>query len=439
MKLIYKKLLKYLKTKWHVQKMREIILHIGMNKTGTSAIQNSLYGINSHGIRTVRFKEKNHSVPMKTIFSERPARTWKNIGLTDNQIKEKRDEYKKILEEELADKSIKRFIVSGEAISDLTEIEQQNLCLFLKKKKINIRIVYVVRDPFSWAVSVNQQRAKWGAKDLSSVNPHYKKRLVGFMKECGKENISIYKYEDLIQKGLIKSFSEIVGFKLEEGKRVNESVTSETLFLLYALNNIKIATVGSHKHLRARVEIMRALQSFFSESNGFKKINLGEFNLVAKSAAKDLDWLEENFGITYPSPWKSRSDIKDFEDCPRFEKLVEFFQHYNLTYKSSLSVTENIQNLYTRFLSFAEIDGQIDALVKKENWYDALQLIIKSIELGDERHSLYRQASNFSHRLKKLDEAIEFAKKAVIAKDNNLQTQKNHEKHLANMLRISGK
>lgn len=419
--------------------MREIILHIGMNKTGTSAIQNSLYGINSYGIRTVRFKEKNHSVPMKTIFSKRPARTWKNIGLSDNQIQEKRDEYKKILEGELADKSINRFIISGEAISDLTEIEQKDLCLFLKRKKLNTRIVYVVRDPFSWAVSVNQQRAKWGEKSLLVVNPHYKKRLAGFMKECGKENISVYKYEDLMKKGLIKSFSKIIGLKLEEGKRVNESVTSETLFLLYALNRIDIATVGSHKHLRARVEIIRAMQSFFSESNGFKKIDLREFNLVAPSAAKDLDWLEERFGITYPSPWDNRSEVRDFEDCPSFEKIMEFFQHHNLTYKSSLSVTENIQSLYTKFLSFAEIDRQIDVYVKQENWYDALQLITKSIELGDQRHRAYRHASNFSYRLKKLDEAVEFAKKAVIAKDNNFKTQERHEKHLANMLRISGK
>ena len=69
---------------------------------------------------------------------------------------------------------------------------------------------------------------------------------------------------------------------------------------------------------------------------------------------------------------------------------------------------------------------------------EAKAAIQRSIELGDERHSAYRQASNISHRLKESDDAIAFAKQAVDAKDNNDTSRANHKEHLANLLRIAG-
>ena len=112
--------------------MREVILHIGMHKTGTTSIQRSLHKINGGGFRTIRFQEKNHSIPLKTIFSEDRLNyhIWKNQGFTDNQIYEKKAEYENILKEDLIDDSVNVFLLSGEDASSLTENEQQNLCEF---------------------------------------------------------------------------------------------------------------------------------------------------------------------------------------------------------------------------------------------------------------------------------------------------------------------
>ena len=421
--------------------MRKVVLHIGMHKTGTTSIQNSLHQINSEGFRTVRFQEKNHSAPLYTIFSENRFnhQIWKNQGLTNNQINEKKAEYEKILEEELADDSVNVFLLSGEAMSTLTENEQRNLCLFFKEKNFRISIIYVVRDPISWAASANQQRAKGGARTLSKLKPRYKQRISGFIKGCGQENISIFKYEDLIQKGLIQSFSDIIGFKLEEGERVNESVTSEALTLIYALNNIKIPTKGSKIHFFARQAALKELISFFSKSNGFKKLNLDKFDLVDKSVIEDLVWLKENFGISYSLSAREEQEGIAFEDFPSLECLSEFFGRYSLNYNTTLSLVDNLVNLYMKFLHFSEIDDQRNGLVKEEKWLDALQLSKKAIELGDKRHSSYRKASNISHRLKEVDDAITFAKQAVNAKDNNDITRANHKKYLANLLRIAGR
>ena len=66
-------------------------------------------------------------------------------------------------------------------------------------------------------------------------------------------------------------------------------------------------------------------------------------------------------------------------------------------------------------------------------------VIKRAIELGNESHWTFRQASNLSCRLQKFDDAILFAKKAVDAKDNDEHTRANHKEHLTNTMRLAGK
>ena len=422
------------------REMKEVILHIGMHKTGTTSIQDSLYGIDSNGFRTIRFAEKNHSIPIYTIFHENKLNypIWKNQGYNESQIIEKKAAYEKILEEEISDESVDCFILSGEDMSNLTENEQINLCEFFKERNLKVKVIYVVREPFSFAASANQQNAIGGTRALAKVNPGYQRRISGFIKGCGRENISIFKYEQLIQDGLIKTFSEIIGVTLTEKPRRNESVTAEALALIYALNNIKTSTLGSEINFNARVYIVNAIRTFFSQTNGFNKLNLKKFDIVHEDVCDDLVWLEESFGISYQIPVKAEQQELVYEESPSTEILFEFFGNYGLNYQASMPLADNVENLYTKFLRFEEIHSQVQNLAKQKKLLDALNLSKKALELGDERHSAYRQASNISHRLKELDDAITFAKQAVNAEDNNDTTRANHKEHLVNLLRITG-
>jgi hypothetical protein len=421
--------------------MRQVILHVGMHKTGTSSIQDSINNIDSDGFRTIGFAEKNHSIPMYTIFSENRLNyhIWKNKGYNDNQIIEKKVEYENILEEEIRDESVDCFLISGEDMSGLTESEQISLCEFFKERNFKVRVIYVVRDPISFAASANQQRAKGGAKSLVKINPIYKRRISGFLKGCGHENISTFKYEHLVQGGLIKAFSEIIGVSLEEKPRANESVTSEALALIYALNNINTPTRGSEINFKARETILNEIRTFFSKSNGFKKLMLTKFDLVDKAVAEDLVWLKKNFGISYQLPVKVNHQELVYDEYPSAECLSKFFRGYALKYEASISLADNIEKLYARFLRLSEIDLKIISLINEEKWLDVLKLSKIAIKLGDKRNSSYRKASNMSYRLKEIDHAIAFAKQAVNAKDNNETSRANHKEHLAKLLLVAGK
>jgi len=346
--------------------MRQVILHIGMHKTGTSSLQASMHNINCDGFRTVRFGLMNHSMPMYTIFSENRFnyRVWKQQVYTDNKINDKKTGYEKILCEEIADKNVNVFLISGEDISKLTENEQLNLCNFFLSKDLQVRVIYVTRDPFSFASSANQQRAQNGAKSLEKINPFYRSRLSGFIKGCAKENISVFKYEDLIQDGLVYSFSKIIGFELEEGKRLNESLSHEALALMYKFNNIKTPTTGSKLNFLARKSFVRAIQSFFSEHNGFKKLNLIKYNLVDEAVVEDLFWLEKNFGISYQLPDRKKEEGLELEDYPSSDCLSEFFKLYKLRFDTNISLVDNLENLYKLILSSEKTKAPIDNLLK---------------------------------------------------------------------------
>ena len=52
--------------------MREVVIHIGHGKTGTTAIQEALHGYQDSSTRYACFPEVNHSGPMSAIFRKNP-------------------------------------------------------------------------------------------------------------------------------------------------------------------------------------------------------------------------------------------------------------------------------------------------------------------------------------------------------------------------------
>lgn len=324
-----------------------------MHKTGTTSIQDSFYGLETDGIRYARFPDVNHSLAMYTIFSENryEHHLWKSNNFTKNQIDERKDYFFKILEEELSDNSITKLVISGEDISALSTAEQKNLCSYFQLKNIIVKVVYIVREPYNWSASSMQQRVKGGEKELLAVNPFYRRRIEGFIKGCGIENISIYKYEDLVKHGLIKAFSEIIGIKLKEKKRMNESMTLEAFALILILNNLELVTTGSSKKFKKKQQFVDSAINFFSIKNGYTKINMECFDIVHEDVKEDLIWMKEQFGISYAlkNHDAKKKLISEFNYSLSSKDLNAFFKFMKLPYSNNLSVKENLKANYLKY------------------------------------------------------------------------------------------
>ena len=148
--------------------------------------------------------------------------------------------------------------------------------------------------------------------------------------------------------------------------------------------------------------------------------------------AKHAELLRENFReasiFCYEIKFGSHPTTQYFDDGGVLKKLLLSFANDDFEIPS---VERKINKTYLWQLSAH--------LARKSKLRWAKAAVQRSIELGEERHSVCRQASNISHRLKEIDDAITFAKKAVNAKDNNDTSRADHIEHLANMLRIGGK
>lgn len=61
----------------------------------------------------------------------------------------------------------------------------------------------------------------------------------------------------------------------------------------------------------------------------------------------------------------------------------------------------------------------------------AINSALEAVKLGDERHWTFRHLSNLYHRLDAVESSVEYAQRAVDAKDNNDESVKSHLEHLA--------
>ena len=89
--------------------LKEVILHIGLHKTGSTSIQSALKGYDKNGTKTVSFENENHSIPMYTIFSKNryDYHIWKNAGISKVNIDRNIQKYLKIILADIDDKSKK--------------------------------------------------------------------------------------------------------------------------------------------------------------------------------------------------------------------------------------------------------------------------------------------------------------------------------------------
>lgn len=72
--------------------MRTVYLHVGMHKTGSTAIQSAFSGFDDGKTKYADLGYQNHSIPFCTAFSGdyQDYHIWKSVGLTPDQIEQKK-------------------------------------------------------------------------------------------------------------------------------------------------------------------------------------------------------------------------------------------------------------------------------------------------------------------------------------------------------------
>lgn len=294
--------------------MKQVIVHIGTHKTGTSSIQEAMADYDDGRTIYARFKPSNHSIAITTIFSDAPHdyHIWRSQGLSREQVDDLRAQYRAVLDAHLADATRDTLIISGEDISILQDSEKRAMCDYFSARGLDLRIVCFTRDPRSLTASAIQQHVKNGMAQLSPLSPDYRDRLGCFAEVLPPDALAVHDYEaSLAQHGdIVRAFTHVcgVGAPPLSDTRHNESLSAAATKLLFRFNRLKIATSGTVDRVQARACFVDILSDLYPATGPATGIDPRATDALAVVAPDDLDFLEQRFGITY-SPVPGPPDV----------------------------------------------------------------------------------------------------------------------------------
>ncbi|MBY6152761.1 hypothetical protein KUV47_06025 [Vannielia litorea] len=330
--------------------MKEVLLHIGTHKTGSTTIQHAMKGYDDGVTRSARFEHSNHSIPMFTIFSKQrnSYHVWRNQGLTAVQVEERRKSYLAQLRSDLADESRDRLIISGEDMTSLQPEDIHDMLDFIAAEGVAIKALVYVRSPTSMVASSVQQRIKSGHL-LEKFQVNYRRKIEPYVESLSKEAVEVRDFDTLVATGkdLVEDFSEVAGIKLTSVPALNESLSLPGLALTLRLNRIPLHFMGNKARYAARRRIATKIANAFSPKKGYAKVPKEIFHyLIDPNAREDCDWLNQTFGTEYNSPPVDGSvptaeiELDASLDGLRIE-IERMFTDFGVAYDSKRSLEEN--------------------------------------------------------------------------------------------------
>ena len=332
--------------------MKEVILHIGLHKTGSTSIQEALKGYNKDGVKAIDFEEKNHSIPMYTIFSENryDYHIWQKKNYCRDDIETKKSDYLKILSSECSDNKIKTLIISGEDLSVLNNSEVKILAEFFRTQNVKTTIICYVRDPLSWIASNSQERAKAGWP-LVEVDQIFKRSIQNYMQYFGRNNIQIYDFQKSIKLtgSIVSHFSETFSINLKEPLRENESLNSVQFALMHILNTISIGITLKKTQNIVTKKIIKLSSKLLSKDS--EKLDKQQFvNYISNGNREESNWLKKEFGIHYQLP--EGTEEKNLNDYVKktlsnsLETISTLFVDIGISYNPLISLHDNFLNAF---------------------------------------------------------------------------------------------
>ena len=222
----------------------KVIIHAGMPKTGSTAIQRTFAGQDLGHVRYFRWRVPNHGGLVTLLFHEQAEHFWGHRlnGYSREDLLPLREEWLESFEQDLTQPGAHTCLLSAEAISTwhwrsvLTPLK-----VYLEKYSDDIQVIAYVRPPVSYMPSVFQQRVKGGDVKFNSKGywPRYRQRFETLDQVFGRENVTLRKFDrKTLKNGSVvddlAGFVEIpVPHRSSSPRLKNESLSLEALALLF--------------------------------------------------------------------------------------------------------------------------------------------------------------------------------------------------------------
>ena len=308
---------------------RTCVLHIGVHKTGTTAIQ-EFFQENREALlkdHQIYFSKKwhNYTGPLRSVFQPSPEKYHFNVKKGVNTAPLAEQQNKSFLRDLHSDVSASEpghLLISAEGLSTFDLGQVQALKAILDKSFAHYSIIAYLRHPVSWLPSSVQQNLKNG-KTLEQIlrrpnNIKYRRKILPWISVFGRGAVVLRDYEFAKQTplGSVSDFCDLLGV---DAKRMhapamtsNESLTQTAALLLSQLNRLRPYYVDG------RISSDRVLNDYET----LMKIEGEKFALpadvlkeVENECSQDLTWLEENCGFSFMNPGENERTKQDIPDA----------------------------------------------------------------------------------------------------------------------------
>lgn len=312
--------------------MKQCILHVGMPKTGTSSIQESLYyGLSDPAFRYIGLGEVNHAAAMAALFSDTPEKSYvhRKMGRSAQQVAQYRVQLLDKLDNLLAttDADVQS-ILSAEYCWGMRRTQYERIREFMADRGYSVRVIAYIRPWKEWLESSFQQRIKAG--DLSSfqIAPaglskiDYRERIETLETVFGSAHVQVFKYDPgTFPEGcVVRHFCQQVGIHFDAGRirRANDSLKLPAIQLLYAYRRFAPgygtgATAEEDAWLNQRLRELRGPALRFHSST---------VEPVIRHVLPQIPWLEQRLGLPFTEDLarydqgaciRAESDLFDFD------------------------------------------------------------------------------------------------------------------------------
>lgn len=297
-------------------------LHVGMHKTGSTSIQNTLAKVRKpQGWLLVKMSGRaNMGRTMSAMFTTEPLKhaLFSKLGYSEKRIRKEGEAARKRLTQILKNSRQDTVIISAEALSALFKRDEiQAIKDFLEPLCEEIRVIGYVRSPVSFKNSIFQEAVKHGKGKFNPAEAkvNYRRRFKKFDDVFGKRNVILRKFDPMSfpHHCIVADFCQQIGIDeppREAVQRTNESLSREACGILYAYRKFGPGFgVGSFV-VKENVRVLAMLEGV--PGPRFK----ASTNLMTGPLAnerKDIDWMEKRLKASLKETLKDNGTEVDSE------------------------------------------------------------------------------------------------------------------------------
>jgi len=330
-----------------IKRYKQIILHAGLHKTGTSSIQNNCHKyrdwLRERGIVYPAFKYRdkvfsNHSEPLIGVFGTRPGKYGmpQRLMLDDAAaIADVAAVFSRQLQQVLEEPGGDTLLLSAEMVCEFSGKDNAQLRRHLEKYTDNLQVIVMVRSPQSSVESILQQRCRGG----NLVEPE---SLVGVVTERFKavqqgfaDILQVLNYHEARDHplGLVGGFLCHLGLPREEIAQLefvstNARTSMESFKVMEAINQVYPAGKTSDHGVRRHFSDMNPLYTLPGQP--FQIDSVAQSRL-SESLQAECTALERELGFSFPPlPPRSPQALWQAETLMALESAINLLENLKL-------------------------------------------------------------------------------------------------------------